>query len=54
MVGRPTRRTGRGRVAHSEVQGGQEANPEVQEGSGGPPVGLGVVRMPIRRFERGR
>ena len=44
MFGRPTRRSGSGR----------EANSEDQEGSGGPPGGLGGVEMPIQRSGRSR
>ena len=61
VVGRPTRRSGRGREAHPSSGMVQEANPEVREGSGGPPGCLGVqpggpggVERPTQRSERVR
>ena len=47
--GRSTRRSGRGWEANPELLGGREAHPEVCEGSGVPPEGLGVVG----RYTRG-
>ena len=47
MVGKPTLRSRKGRVALPGVENGWEALPEVREWSRGPPKGPGVVRKAL-------